>query len=78
MKKYELVETDKTTPFGNPLFRVVALRDFGDVHKGDSGGYIESTDNLSNEGNCWVYGEALVSDDVWVFGNAEIYERDEQ
>ena len=50
MKKYELVETYKTTPFGNPLFQVVALRDFGDVRKGDLGGYIESTHNLSNRG----------------------------
>ena len=80
MKKYELVETDKTTPFGKPLFQVVALRDFGDVRKGDLGGYIESTDNLSNEGNCWVsdnarvFEKARVSDNARVFGNAEVFD----
>ena len=73
MKKYELVETDKTTPFGKPLFQVVALRDFGDVRKGDLGGYIESTDNLSNEGNCWVFDDARVFDNARVYGDAQVY-----
>ena len=77
MKKYELVETDKTTPFGNPLFQVVALRDFGDVRKGDLGGYIESTYNLSHKGNCWVFGDAQVYGNVLVAGNAEIYDTTE-
>ena len=73
MKKYELQPTDLTTPSGNPLFRVVALRDFGDVHKGDKGGQIESTHNLSNEGNCWVYGNARVYENARVYGNAQVH-----
>ena len=31
MKKYELIESDKVSPSGRPLFQVVALRDFGFV-----------------------------------------------
>jgi hypothetical protein len=78
MKKYELQPTGLTTPGGKPLFLVVALRDFGGVRKGDLGGYIESTDNLSNEGNCWVFGnarvsgKARVSDDARVSGDARV------
>ena len=70
MKKYELVETDKRTPFGKPLFQVVALRDFGFVKKGDKGGYIESEANLSHEGNCWVFDDAEVSGNAQIFGEA--------
>ena len=47
--KYELTKESK----GN-LFRIKALKDFGNVKKGDLGGFIEKTDNLSQEGNCWV------------------------
>jgi len=74
MKKYELQPTDLKTPNGKPLFQVVALRDFGFVKKGDKGGYIESTDNLSNEGNCWVFGDAWVFENAQVFGDAQVFE----
>ena len=42
-KKYELI------PDGS-LFRLRALRDFGDVKKGDIGGLVESEENLSHNG----------------------------
>ena len=70
MKKYELIESDKTTPNGKPLFQVIALRDFGFVKKGDKGGYIESEANLSHEGNCWVFDDAEVSGNAQIFGEA--------
>ena len=79
MKKYELQPTDKTTPLGKPLFQVVALRDFGEVLKGDKGGYVESEDNLAHKGNCWVsenarvYCNAEVSGNAMVFGEARVY-----
>lgn len=40
---------------------------------------MESENNLSNDGNAWVYGNAMVfgnarvSDDAWVFGDARVY-----
>ena len=70
-KKYELT-SDTATHFGTILHRIRALRDFGDVEKGDLGGFVESEANLSNEGNCWVSGNARVSGDARVYGRAEI------
>lgn len=71
MKKYRL--TEETTKVGNrTLYRIQALRDFGNVTKGDIGGYIESEKNLSQDGNAWVYGNARVSGDARVYGNADI------
>ena len=71
MKKYRL--TEETTKVGNrTLYRIQALRDFGNVTKGDIGGYIESEKNLSQDGNAWVYGNARVYGDARVSGNAQV------
>ena len=81
MNKYTMVKSDfKTTADGTKLYRIKALRNFSDVEVGTLGGYIEKEDNLSHEGNAWVYedarvyGNAQVSGDAWVFGNAWVYE----
>ena len=74
MKKYKLERTDFTTPNKRPLFRVVALRDFLDVKKGDKGGLVESESNLSQDGSCWVYYNARVYDDASVWDNARVYD----
>lgn len=72
MKKYEL--TDETIEvYGTALHRIKALKDFGNVKKGELGGYVESERNLSQEGNCWVYGNAEVYGNAWVCGNAEVF-----
>lgn len=72
MKKYEM--TKENIEFvGRTLYRIKALRDFGDVKKGELGGYLENEDNLSHEGDCWVYGSAWVYDNVEVFGDARVY-----
>ena len=55
------------------LYRIRALKDFGDVKAGDLGGYIEKEENLSQEGNCWVSDEARVYDNAKVSGNARVY-----
>ena len=39
----------------------------------DLGGYVEKEENLSQSGNAWVYGNALVCDDAWVSNNAQVY-----
>ena len=79
-KKYKL--TNETIQVGgHTLHRIEALKDFGNVKKGDEGGFIEKEDNLSQSDNCWVYndakvfGNAMVSDDVLVFGNAQVYDK---
>ena len=66
-KKYRLLENDTKKVNGRTLYRIEALKDFAGVKKGYKGGYVESEDNLSHKGNCWVYGNA------WVFGNARVY-----
>ena len=69
-KKYEI----------NKDGRCVALRSFYDVKEGDIGGFVESEENLSQEGNCWVYedakvsGNCLVYEDAKVSGNASVSE----
>jgi hypothetical protein len=71
-KKYELTE-ESTYHLGRKLYRIRALRDFGDyVKAGDLGGWIEWEDNLSHEGDCWVYEEARVYDEAKVYGDAEV------
>lgn len=70
-KKFEL--TDETTLFlGTTLFRIRALKDFGDVKKGDAGGFIESEDNLSQQGMCWIYGDAAVCEGAIVMNDAMV------
>ena len=64
-KKYILTEEAKEIG-GHILHRIQAMRDFGGVQKGDLGGWVESEENLSHDGTCWV------SDDGRVFGNAKI------
>src|SRR5574337_1114896 len=70
--KYELVLNDFTITYGVKLFRIKALKDFGDVRKGDLGGYIEKEDNLSQEGDAWVSGNARVFGHALVSGNARV------
>ncbi len=71
MKKYRL--TDEKIIVGcRTLYRIQALRDFGDVKEGEFGGWIESEKNLSHEGSAWVSGDARVSGDAWVSGDADI------
>ena len=79
MKKFELTAEFVTTVFGKKLFRIKALVAFGNVEKGELGGFIEKEDNLSHDGNAWVsgdawvYGNAQVYGDAWVSGNAWVY-----
>ena len=70
-KKYKLTE-ETINVEGKTLYHIEALRDFGDVKKGDKGGFIEKEDNLSQSDNCWVYGNAKVCDKAMVYGNAKV------
>ena len=59
-KKYELLQDQTIEWCGRTLYRIRALRDFGAVHAGDVGGYIECERNLSQDGNARVCGDARV------------------
>ena len=65
-KKYKLTE-ETINVNGITLYRIEAVRGFANIKKGDKGGFIEKEENLSQNGDCWVYHNAVV------YGNAEVY-----
>lgn len=69
MKKFELTTEFITNFLGIKLFRIKALVKFGDVKKGELGGFVEKEENLEHYGNAWVYGDAKVSGNAIVSGN---------
>jgi len=71
--KYELTSESKVVD-GHTLYRIRATKDFSSVKKCDLGGFIEKVENLSQEGDCWVSGNAQVYDNAWVSGNAQVYD----
>lgn len=73
MKKFELTAEFVTNVFGKKLFRIKALVAFGNVEKGELGGFIEKEDNLSHDGDAWVFGNARVSGNAQVSGDAQVY-----
>lgn len=71
-KKYKFTEETLEID-GHVLHRIIALRDFGEVKKGDLGGFIEKESNLAHDRNCWIYNDAVVRDDAMVYGYAKVY-----
>ena len=72
--------TDKTMNYGGVvLHRIQATKDFNFIKAGDFGGWVEKEANLSQEGYCWifdnamVYGNARVFDNAWVAVNARVF-----
>ena len=70
--KYELLENDtktvtylinpKTKEYSDPitLYRIRALKDFGDVKKGDLGGYVDASTVIGRCDDSWVYDNSIV------------------
>ena len=78
-KKYEILKDQSITLNGHTLYRIKLLKQISNMPPGVLGGFIESEDNLSHEGNCWVaenaavYDNSKVMDNAWVEGSARIY-----
>lgn len=72
MKKFELTSEFITNIFGTKLFRIKALIEFGNVKAGELGGFTEKEENLSQDGNAWVYDNARVYGDACVYGDARV------
>ena len=72
MKKFELTSESIVNIFGDKLYRIRALVEFGNVKKGEIGGFVEKEENLSHEGNAWVCENAEVSGNAEVCGNARV------
>lgn len=73
-KKYRLLQDTAIQFRGHKLYRIEAIKNFGNVKKGDLGGYIESEDNLSQLENCWVLDNAKVLGNAKVSGNAHVFD----
>ena len=75
-RKYEL--TDITMRYeGRTLYRIRALKDFADVKKGKLGGWVQTEDNLSQKGNCWIYNNAKCMDNARMYDNSIMFDRSE-
>ena len=71
-KKYKL--SSETKIIGETtLHRIIAIANFSDVKIGDKGGWIESENNLRQDGDAWVFGNACVFGNARVFGNACVF-----
>ena len=80
-KKYELVKEDSIEFNGRTLYRIRALKDFtnkqctgsiNEIKVGDLGGYVQSEENLSQNGQCWIFDNAAVYDNGMICDNAII------
>ena len=72
--KYSLTTESKNIS-GVTVYRIKAETSFGDVKRGDLGGFIEGERNLSHEGNAWVYDKACVCERAQVYGDARVFGR---
>lgn len=71
MKKYELTDITKQLDDGTVVHKIKALIDIPDIVKAEHiGGWVETEDNLSHEGNCWIEDNAMVYGNARIFGNA--------
>ena len=64
------------------LYRIQALKTFTKpggcnpvVHVGELGGYVEAEDNLSQDGNCWIFDKARIKDGGKVLDDAIVYDK---
>lgn len=71
--KFRLDYENPETFAGRALYRIIALRDFGHVNKGDIGGFVEKEENLSHYGDCWIFDEARAIDNSRIEENAMIF-----
>ena len=73
--KYKLLK-DTGIPYGDEtIYRIQALKDFAYVHTGDIGGYVASEDNLSQNGNAWIYDDAKAIENSRVSDNAKLEDK---
>ena len=70
-QKYEISEI--AHPRYPWLHRIRALSDVRPgVQKGDLGGYVQSAENLSQEGSCWIFDDAIACDESFVDQQATV------
>lgn len=69
--KYEVLKNDFIEYDNVKLYRIRALRDIdGLLEEGELGGYIQSNENLDQNGDCWVGDNAIVYENARIRDNA--------
>ena len=81
-KKYELTTETKEIN-GHTVYRIKALKSFDTiigrtVNAGDLGGWVESEDNLSQDGKCWLFDDAAGYENSRRYDNSVGYENSRQ
>ena len=71
-KKFELTENYVVNESGTKLYQIKCIKTFKYAKEGELGGYIEKEENLSQEGDAWVFGNARVYGNAWVYGDARV------
>ena len=71
-KKFELTDNFIINAFGVKLFPIKCTKSFKYAKEGDLGGYVEKDENLDQESDAWVSGNAQVYGNARVSGDAEI------
>lgn len=75
-KKYKILPENKILSDGTTVFRIEALKDFKNkqrlIKRGDKGGWIASEDNLSQNGSCWIFDDAIVKNNARIQDTASI------
>lgn len=73
IRKYEI--TNIAHPQYPWLHRIRALRDVReDVHVGDLGGFVQSEENLSQDGQSWVADNAVAAEEAYIHGDAILWD----
>ena len=70
--KYKMGSYTYELPGGQKVHHIKAKENFADVNDGDFGGYVESEDNLDQNGEAWIYGESAVIGSARICDNAKI------
>lgn len=65
LKDFDIYYPDRETIFHRNL-DFIRSPNCPEVHAGDLGGYVESEANLSQAGNCWIFGDAIVHEKAYV------------
>lgn len=71
-RKYKLIG-EPIVVDGKELYRIQAVKNFGDVVIDQIGGFVESEENLSHQGTCWIYDDAKAMDSSQIIEDAKVY-----
>jgi acetyltransferase-like isoleucine patch superfamily enzyme len=72
--KYILCKSNSCVRVYRLFYQPKAVKNFKDVKKGDLGGYVGGYHNLSQSGDCWAYGNAIIGDCAKVSENAHVHQ----